>query len=173
MTMSGSEPVLPVGEGKSTSRRAGAIVLHVPRALRAGMVPMASHELAPNLSDDGIRPIGRSLRVVLRKDMTETMIERLARTLCRQAGQNPDALRDAGPGEGSVGDAVAERDSLPLWTHYIAHAAEILDVMRDPTERMAIGGAAAVPNTDLALHVEVAKDVWRAMILEAMDADHH
>jgi hypothetical protein len=43
--------------------------------------------------------------------------------------------------------------------------------MRDPTENMATAGGEAVPGEVTAIPSEVAKDVWRSMIEDALSSD--
>ncbi len=83
--------------------------------------------------------------------MNETMLQRMARTLYEIAVAN--------------GGAPSGPDDL------LADAHKLLEAMRDPTENMAAAGAEAVPGDEPAIHSEVAKDVWRMMIEDALSGD--
>lgn len=52
-----------------------------------------------------------------------------------------------------------------------ATALKLLQAMREPAKGMGEAGAEVIPGQEPANHVEVAKDVWRAMIDEALDGD--
>jgi hypothetical protein len=79
--------------------------------------------------------------------MTETMLQRVARALqeLTSATESPEGTRDA--------------------------ALILLKAMREPGAGMAEAGAEVVPGDDPAIHAEVATDVWRAMIDEALNGD--
>jgi len=79
--------------------------------------------------------------------MTETMLQRVTRTLqdLTSAPGHPEATRDA--------------------------AMTLLKAMREPGAGMAEVGAELVPGDEPAIHAEVATDVWRAMIDEALNGD--
>ncbi|RZF65021.1 hypothetical protein EWE75_07920 [Sphingomonas populi] len=79
--------------------------------------------------------------------MTETMLQRVTRTL-------QDLTSATGSAEGA-------RDA----------AMTLLKAMREPGAGMAEAGAEVVPGDDPAIHAEVATDVWRAMIDEALNED--
>jgi hypothetical protein len=80
--------------------------------------------------------------------MAETMIERLARTL------DEIALSDDRAAGGPV-DTFSD-------------VTKLLEAMIEPTEDMIGEGAQIIPGEDPAMHSEVAKDVWRAMIRAAV-----
>jgi hypothetical protein len=82
--------------------------------------------------------------------MNETMLARLARTL--------DEIAKASDGQTS------RQTSRSI-------AVLLLTAMRDPTENMAIAGGEAIPRDEIAIHSEVAKDVWRAMVEDALAND--
>ncbi|WP_267388802.1 hypothetical protein [Sphingomonas sp. GC_Shp_3] len=54
----------------------------------------------------------------------------------------------------------------------LSDAQALLQAVLETTEVMAIAGGEAVPANDEAIHSEVAKDVWRAMIQDALSNDH-
>jgi len=80
--------------------------------------------------------------------MAETMIGRLARTL------DELALLD----ERAAGGPVDTFDD----------ARKLIEVMTEPTQDMIGEGAQIIPGEESAIHAEVAKDVWRAMIRAAL-----
>jgi hypothetical protein len=82
--------------------------------------------------------------------MNQTMLERIAQTL-------HEIIIDNG------------RDSNGPEEHASA-AAKLLLAMREPTENMATAGGEAVPGNQV-IHSEVAKDVWRTMIEDAIGGD--
>lgn len=88
---------------------------------------------------------------VLSGRMNETMLERLARIL-------HDLTRAKGAPSWGTEDPLAD-------------ARKVLEALRDPTENMAVAGGEAVPGDVTAIHAEVAKDVWRAMIEDALSND--
>ena len=79
--------------------------------------------------------------------MTETMLQRVTRILQDLTSEttSPEGMRDA--------------------------AVTLLKAMREPGAGMAEAGAEVVPGEDPAVHAEVATDVWRAMIDEALNGD--
>lgn len=85
------------------------------------------------------------------------MIEILARAMCRAARK---------PNEPEAADG-------PAWNNYQNAARELLKAMRQPTDAMAQAGGEAVPGDDELLRSEVAKDVWRMMIEDAISWDDH
>lgn len=83
--------------------------------------------------------------------MTETMLQRVTRIL----QDLPSATGRA------ANSAEAAHDA----------ATTLLKAMREPGAGMAEAGAEVVPGDDPAIHAEVATDVWRAMIDEALNGD--
>jgi hypothetical protein len=84
-------------------------------------------------------------RYATTSQMHETMIERLIGVLKQGPGTNGDDPS--------------------------ATAIAVLEAMREPGAGMAEAGAEVIPGEDPANHVEVANDVWRAMIGEAIVRD--
>lgn len=75
--------------------------------------------------------------------MSESMIHRLAKLIEDHASTNAG---DAGEGD----------------------IQRLLQAMIEPTDDMVEAGAQIVPGADPAMHSEVAKDVWRAMVRAAL-----
>lgn len=80
--------------------------------------------------------------------MSETMLLRLAEIL-------QENELSGGAHDGETSDAMAS-------------ARRLLQSMIEPTDDMVYAGAEIVPGADPAMHSEVAKDVWRAMVRAAL-----
>lgn len=77
--------------------------------------------------------------------MTESMIERVAKVLCRQDGVDPSALQGA-------------------WQAYTVQAQELIEAMREPTARMVAAGAMGSGEDS----ETVASSAWGSMIDAAL-----
>lgn len=113
------------------------------------------------------------------------MIERVARTLCKSSGNDPDAMIERHPRLESrmntpLGDRYAEhkfgegvgvfrhrQDLVPAWNFWVDQARDVVDAMREPTEAMMKAAFRANRTNTDATGVYLAK--WEAAIDEALN----
>ena len=93
-----------------------------------------------------------------------SMIERIARTLCTQHGQNPDRPIASGPQRGVRSEMRRPGEGPFAWENFTSHARALLTAMREPTEAMAVDAIEYEASNGRA----TSQHVWRAMIDAAL-----
>lgn len=98
-----------------------------------------------------------------------TMLERMARAMCRAAGYDPDriihSMIDVETGK--------EASTIPRWRAYAVVARAALAELREPTEGMIHDGALAIDHPSVHMggpsdhKKRLAAQVWRAMLAAA------
>lgn len=100
--------------------------------------------------------------------MPDTMIERVARALCKAAGDHPDSLYAGPPIDEPVFLSSGAIQPTLGWHKYVPEARAAITAMREPTEAMDLSACKVTTSTRYGDGSSVPVAVWEAMIDAAL-----